>query len=138
MTSTKQYCLFFNGLTDDLQENVKTICKNAEDKSKIYSNIENEFDILISDGDLHRSAQISTTFKTEFTTRLNNLKTQKDILDKVLKLYKQKFKINVDVDKNDYKETLLYTEETTDNWKLLMREAEKQEKIHKGKKIKKK
>ena len=100
MISTKQYCVFFNGLTDDLQENVKTICKNAEDKSKIYSNIEKEFNILISDGDLHRSAQISTTFKTEFTTRLNNLKTQKDILDKVLKLYKQKFKINVDVNKD--------------------------------------
>jgi len=44
----------------------------------------------------------------------------------------------LDVDKNDYKETLLYTEDTTDNWKLLMREAEKQEKIQKGKKFKKK
>lgn len=44
----------------------------------------------------------------------------------------------LDVDKNDYKETLLYTEETTNNWKLLLREAEKQEKIQKGKKFKKK
>jgi ATP-dependent RNA helicase RhlE len=44
----------------------------------------------------------------------------------------------LDVDKNDYKETLLYTEDTTDNWKLLMREAEKQENIQKGKKFKKK
>ena len=44
----------------------------------------------------------------------------------------------LEVDKNDYKETLLYTEDTTDNWKLLMREAEKQEKIQKGKKFKKK
>jgi hypothetical protein len=93
MTSTKQYCLFLNGLTDDLQKSVKNICENAPDKSKIYSNIEKEFDILISDGDLLRSAQISKTFKTEFTTRINNLITQKDVLDQVLKLYKQKFKI---------------------------------------------
>lgn len=39
MINTKQYCVFFNGLTNDLQENVKTICKNAPDKSKIYNYI---------------------------------------------------------------------------------------------------
>ncbi|MDP1800632.1 MAG: C-terminal helicase domain-containing protein, partial [Bacteroidota bacterium] len=44
----------------------------------------------------------------------------------------------LDVKKDDYTETLLYTEETTDNWKLLMREAEKEEKESKGKKVKKK
>ena len=100
MISTRQYCVFFNGLTYDLQKSVKKICENAPDKSNIYSNIEKEFDILISDGDLHRSAQISTIFKTEITTRLKNLKTQKDILGQVLNLYKQQSKINVDVDKN--------------------------------------
>lgn len=35
-----------------------------------------------------------------FTTILQNLKTQKDILDKVLNLYKKQSKINVDVDKD--------------------------------------
>jgi ATP-dependent RNA helicase RhlE len=44
----------------------------------------------------------------------------------------------LDVKKDDYTETLLYTEETTDNWKLLMREAAKEEKESKGKKVKKK
>jgi hypothetical protein len=100
MINTRQYCVFFNRLTYDLQKSVKNICKNAPDKSKIYSNIENELDILISDGDLQRSARISTPFKTVFTSRLNNLITQKDVLDQVLKLYKQQSKINVDVDKN--------------------------------------
>jgi hypothetical protein len=42
MISTRQYCVFFNGLTDDLQKSVKNICENAPDKSKIYSNIEND------------------------------------------------------------------------------------------------
>ncbi|MEO6305633.1 MAG: DEAD/DEAH box helicase [Bacteroidia bacterium] len=44
----------------------------------------------------------------------------------------------LDVKKDDYAETLLYTEETTDNWKLLMREAAKEEADNKGKKVKKK
>src|SRR5690606_2936234 len=34
----------------------------------------------------------------------------------------------IEVAKDDYQQTLLYTEDTTDNWKLLMREAEKKEK----------
>ncbi len=44
----------------------------------------------------------------------------------------------LDVKKDDYTETLLYTEETTDNWKLLMREAAKEENEAKEKKVKKK
>lgn len=44
----------------------------------------------------------------------------------------------LDVKKDDYTETLLYTEDTTDNWKLLMREAAKEEEMHKAKKSKKK
>lgn len=44
----------------------------------------------------------------------------------------------LDVKKDDYTETLLYTEDTTDNWKLLMREAAKEDEIHKAKKAKKK
>ncbi len=44
----------------------------------------------------------------------------------------------LDVKKDDYTETLLYTEDTTDNWKLLMREAEKEERVAKTKKVKKK
>jgi hypothetical protein len=45
---------------------LKIYAKNAPDKSKIYSNIENDIDILVSDRDLQRSARISKTFKTEF------------------------------------------------------------------------
>lgn len=44
----------------------------------------------------------------------------------------------LDVKKDDYTETLMYTEDTTDNWKLLMREAAKEDEIHKAKKAKKK
>ncbi len=44
----------------------------------------------------------------------------------------------LDVKKDDYTETLLYTEDTNDNWKLLMREAEKEQKNSKIKKKKKK
>ncbi|MBA3682180.1 MAG: DEAD/DEAH box helicase [Bacteroidetes bacterium] len=44
----------------------------------------------------------------------------------------------LDVKKDNYTETLLYTEDTNDNWKLLMREAEKEEKNPKIKKKKKK
>ncbi len=80
----------FNGLTDDLQKSVKNICENAPDKSKIYSDIEKEFDILISDGDLLRSARISRTFKTEFTTRINNLITQKDVFGSSVEIIQTK------------------------------------------------
>ena len=62
---------------------------------------------------------------------------QKTILKEIELFLTKPIRI-LDVDKNDYKETLLYTEDTTDNWKLLMREAEKQENIQKGKKFKKK
>jgi hypothetical protein len=44
----------------------------------------------------------------------------------------------LDVKKDDYTETLMYTQDTTDNWKLLMREAAKEDEIHKAKKAKKK
>ena len=44
----------------------------------------------------------------------------------------------LDVKKDDYTETLLYTEDTTDNWKLLMREAGKEDLAHQAKKSKKK
>jgi ATP-dependent RNA helicase RhlE len=44
----------------------------------------------------------------------------------------------LDVKKDDYTETLLYTEDTTDNWKLLMREAAKEDLAHQAKKSKKK
>lgn len=44
----------------------------------------------------------------------------------------------IEVAKDDYQQTLLYTEDTTDNWKLLMREAEREEKNSKVKKKKRK
>ncbi|MBX3165430.1 MAG: DEAD/DEAH box helicase [Bacteroidetes bacterium] len=44
----------------------------------------------------------------------------------------------IEVAKDDYQQTLLYTEDTTDNWKLLMREAEKKEKSFVKKNVKKK
>lgn len=44
----------------------------------------------------------------------------------------------VEVKKDDYAQTLLYTDDTTDNWKLLMREAEREEKNFVKKKKKKK
>ncbi|MGZ3883424.1 MAG: helicase-related protein [Bacteroidia bacterium] len=58
------------------------------------------------------------------------LKEIETFLDKPVKV--------LDVKKDDYTETLLYTEDTTDNWKLLMREAEQGGKDRKKKKNKKK
>jgi ATP-dependent RNA helicase RhlE len=43
----------------------------------------------------------------------------------------------LEVKKDDYAQTLLYTEDTTDNWKLLMREAEKEDAKRKSKPNKK-
>ena len=40
--------------------------------------------------------------------------------------------------KGDYAQTLLYTEDTTDNWKLLMKEAAEDDKTKPKKKNKKK
>jgi hypothetical protein len=100
MIKTRQYCVFFNGLTDDLQKSVKNICENAPDKSKIYSNIKKDIDILVYDDDLQRSARISKTFKTEFTTRLNNFIFKMRLLDEVMDLYNEQTNIDVDVDKD--------------------------------------
>ena len=58
------------------------------------------------------------------------LKEIESFLDKPVKV--------LEVKKDDYAQTLLYTEDTNDNWKLLMREAEKEEKMRKPKKNKKK
>jgi ATP-dependent RNA helicase RhlE len=44
----------------------------------------------------------------------------------------------IDVKKDDYRQTLLHTEDTTDNWKLLMREAEQEDSKKPKKKNKKK
>jgi ATP-dependent RNA helicase RhlE len=49
---------------------------------------------------------------------------EKPILNKIEKFLDKPIKV-LDVKKDDYRETLLYTEDTNDNWKLLMREAEK-------------
>ncbi len=58
------------------------------------------------------------------------LKEIETFLDKPIKV--------LEVKKDDYAQTLLYTEDTTDNWKLLMREAATEEKTRKPKKNKKK
>jgi ATP-dependent RNA helicase RhlE len=61
---------------------------------------------------------------------------EKPILKEIETFLTKPIKV-LDVKKDDYTETLLYTEDTNDNWKLLMREAEKEEKSVKGKKVKK-
>jgi ATP-dependent RNA helicase RhlE len=62
---------------------------------------------------------------------------EKPILKEIEKFLDKPVKV-IDVKKDDYTETLLYTEETTGNWKLLMREAEQDEKNRTKKKGKKK
>jgi ATP-dependent RNA helicase RhlE len=62
---------------------------------------------------------------------------EKPILAEIESFLTKPIKV-LDVKKDDYTETLMYTEETTDNWKLLMREAAKEDEIHKAKKAKKK
>jgi ATP-dependent RNA helicase RhlE len=60
---------------------------------------------------------------------------EKPILAKIEKFLDKPVKV-LNVKKDDYRETLLYTEDVNDNWKLLMREAE--QKVKKGKPNKKK
>jgi ATP-dependent RNA helicase RhlE len=62
---------------------------------------------------------------------------EKPILAEIESFLTKPIKV-LDVKKDDYTETLMYTEDTTDNWKLLMREAAKEDEIHKAKKAKKK
>jgi hypothetical protein len=76
-----------------LNKSVIEICKNAPDKSKIYSNIDNAVNVLSTDGDLIRSSIISETFKDHFEREINNLKNQKHNLDKILDLYKSSKKM---------------------------------------------
>ena len=102
---TKQYCVFFEGLTPELKKSVTQICENASDKSKIYSNFIKDANlianVLSTDGDLMRSSIISETFKDHFEREMNNLKNQKNDLNKILDLYKSSKKWRKDVD-NDY------------------------------------
>lgn len=99
--TTKQYCVFFEGLTPELKKSVTEICKTTLDKSKIYSNIDNAVNVISTDGDLMRSSMISETFKDHFEREINNLKNQKNNLDEILDLYKSSKKWRKDVD-NDY------------------------------------
>ncbi len=62
---------------------------------------------------------------------------EKPILAEIESFLTKPIKV-LDVKKDDYTETLMYTEDTTDNWKLLLREAAKEDEIHKAKKAKKK
>jgi ATP-dependent RNA helicase RhlE len=62
---------------------------------------------------------------------------EKPILAEIESFLTKPIKV-LDVKKDDYTETLMYTQDTTDNWKLLMREAAKEDEIHKAKKAKKK
>lgn len=62
---------------------------------------------------------------------------EKPILKQIEKFLDKPIKV-LDVKKDDYRETLLYTEDTNDNWKLLLREADKAEKTFKKKKPNKK
>ena len=103
--NTKQYCVFFEGLTPELKKTVTQICENASDKTKIYSNFIKDTNlitnVLSTDGDLIRSSMISETFKDHFEREINNLKNQKNDLDEILDLYKSSKKWRKDVD-NDY------------------------------------
>ncbi len=103
--NTKQYCVFFEGLTPELKKSVTEICENAEDKSQIYSNFINEANrienVLSTDGDLIRSSIISETFKDHFEREINNLRTQRNNLDEILDLYKSSEKWRKKVN-NDY------------------------------------
>ena len=61
---------------------------------------------------------------------------EKPVLKLIEKYLHNPIKV-LDVAKEDYKETLLFTEDTNDNWRLLMKEAEKESKKGKSKKHKK-
>jgi hypothetical protein len=95
--NTKEYCVFFKTLDPELQERVKQICENAENKSKIYTNIDNVIKILENDGDIIRSVLKSQSFGRSFTS----LKDQKRDLDAVLQLYKSSNSLRKNID-NDY------------------------------------
>jgi ATP-dependent RNA helicase RhlE len=62
---------------------------------------------------------------------------EKPVLKQIEKFLDKPIKV-LDVKKDDYRETLLFTEDTNDNWKLLLKEAEKAEKTFKKKKPNKK
>lgn len=58
---------------------------------------------------------------------------EKPVLKQIEKYLHNPIKV-LEVDKEDYKETLLFTEDTNDNWRLLMKEAEKEKNNPKFKK----
>lgn len=62
---------------------------------------------------------------------------EKPVLAVIEKFLTKPIKV-LDVKKDDYAQTLLYTEDTTDNWKLLLREAAEADKTKPKKKNKKK
>ena len=103
--TTKQYCVFFEGLTPELNKSVIEICKNAPDKSKIYSNFIKDTNLIVNvlsnDGDLIRLSMISNEFKRHVEYEINNIKNQKNDLDEILDLYKSSKKWRKNVN-NDY------------------------------------
>jgi ATP-dependent RNA helicase RhlE len=60
-------------------------------------------------------------------------KEEKPILKQIEKFLDKPIKV-LDVPKDDYRETLMFTEDTNDNWKMLIREAEKGKKKKPNKK----
>jgi ATP-dependent RNA helicase RhlE len=52
---------------------------------------------------------------------------EKPVLKQIEKFLDKPIKV-LEVNKEDYKETLLFTEDTNDNWKLLLKEAEQNKK----------
>ena len=62
---------------------------------------------------------------------------EKPILKQIEKFLDKPIRV-LEVKKDDYRETLMFTDDTNDNWKLLMKEADKSEKTFKKKKPNKK
>jgi ATP-dependent RNA helicase RhlE len=62
---------------------------------------------------------------------------EKEILEEIESFLTKEIKV-MEIKKDDYNITLAITEDTNDNWKQLLKEAEKEEKEFKGKKKKKK
>src|SRR6185295_1358124 len=52
---------------------------------------------------------------------------EKPVLKEIEKYLDKPVRV-IEIARDDYSETLLHTEDTTDNWRLLMKEAEKEEK----------
>ncbi|HWY11971.1 MAG TPA: DEAD/DEAH box helicase, partial [Bacteroidia bacterium] len=61
---------------------------------------------------------------------------EKPILKQIEKFLDKPIRV-LEVKKDDYRETLMFTDDTNDNWKLLMKEADKEQKTFKKKKPKK-